>query len=301
MQYIVTPAPHRRQRLSVNDMYFYVVIGLVMCFMYGFIRYKMQSLIILAVCLCPCVIIELVISCIKNKKFVLYDFSSLVTGLTLACIMPINTPWYLGIIASVISVSFKFLFGGLGNNLFNPSALARSAMGCLFSGFAFNWFGSSTVLQTVLSGEKSVLILEDLLMGNVDGAVGTCCILFIIILAIFFMALSIIRWENLLFSVVGYVATIWIFMGASYIVPMLFCGSFIFATVFMLNDPTTSPYGFSARCIYALIFGVISALLIRYVSIGENAVFIALLLANILAPALDSIFSIGKKGVRVRG
>lgn len=300
MQYIVTPAPHRRQKFSSNDMFIYTFIGLVTCFIYGVVRYKLSALIILAVSLCPCVIIELVISCIKNKKFVLHDCSCLVTGMTLACIMPINTPWYIGLMASVLAVAIKFVFGGLGNNLFNPSALGRSIVGCLFSGFAFSWYGATTVLQTILSGDKSILVLEDLLVGNVGGAIGTCAILIILFCAIVLMVMQVIRWENLLFSLVGFSAIIWIFMGADYIVPMLFSGSFMFATVFMLNDPTTSPYGFSARCIYSLIFGVLSALLMRFVKIGENAVFISLLIANILSPALDAIFSICKKGVKLR-
>lgn len=300
MQYIVTPAPHKRQRLSANDMFVYTFISLVICFLYGAIKYKLSALILLAVCFCPCVIIELVVSSIKNKKFMLNDCSCLVTGMTLACIMPINAPWYMGLIASVLAVGIKYIFGGLGNNLFNPAALGRSIVGCLFSGFAFSWFGSTTVLQTVLSGDKSLLVMNDLLMGNVGGAAGTCCILLILFCAILLMILRVIRWENILFSLVGFSAIIWIFMGMDCIVPMLCSGSFLFATVFVLNDPTTSPYGFSARCIYALIFGVLSAFLIRNVKIGESAVFLALLIANILSPALDSIFSVFKKGVRLR-
>lgn len=300
MQYIVTPAPHRRQRQSANDMFIYTFIGLVICFMYGFIRYKWPALILLAVCLCPCVIIEVVISSIKSKQFTLNDCSCLVTGMTLACVMPINTPWYIGLLASILAVGIKYVFGGLGNNLFNPSALARSIVGCLFSGFAFSWFGSTTVLQTVLSGDKFLLVMEDLLVGNVGGAVGTCCILIILFCAILLMVLRVIRWENVLFSVVGFSAMVWIFMGLDSIVPMLCSGSFLFATIFMLNDPTTSPYGFSARCIYALIFGVLSAMLMTNLKIGENAVFFALIISNVLSPALDSVFSAFKKGVKLR-
>lgn len=300
MQYIVTPAPHKRGRLSTNDMFVYTFISLIVCFLYGAIQYKVPALILLAVCLCPCVIIELVVSSIKNKKFMLGDCSCLVTGMTLACVMPINTPWYIGLVASVLAVGIKYVFGGLGNNLFNPSALGRSVVGCLFSGFAFSWFGSTTVLQMVLDGNKSLLVMNDLLVGNVGGAVGTCCILIILFCAILLMVLRVIRWENVLFSIVGFSAIIWALMGADFVVPMLCSGSFLFATVFMLNDPTTSPYGFSARCIYALIFGVLSAFLIRNIKIGESAVFLAIIIANVLSPAIDSVFSIFKKGVKLR-
>lgn len=299
MKYLVTPAPHKYGRMSTNDMYMYVVITLALCFMYGVVNYQLSALIVLATCFGTTVLLELIISCIKNKRFMLQDCSCFVTGLTLACVMPVNMPWYFGILAAVISVAVKYLFGGLGNNIFNSSALGRSVLGCLFAGFSFSFFGtSSTVLQTILAGDKSVLVLEDILMGNVAGAVGTCCILMILISAVILMVIRVIRWENLLLAVVGFSAMVWILMGADYIIPMLCSGSFVFVSVFMLSDPTTSPYGFSARCIYALLFGVLSAVMMRFNILGETAVFLALLISNFLAPALDTMFSAFKKGVK---
>lgn len=299
MQYLVTPAPHKYKRLSTNDMYMYVAIALAVCFMYGVVKYQVAAVITLAACFGTTVALELIISSIKNKRFVLQDFSCFVTGLTLACVMPINIPWYLGIIAAAITVAVKYLFGGLGNNIFNSSALGRSILGCLFTGFSFSFFGSSgTALQLILSGNKNLLVLEYLVMGNLPGAIGTCCILAILICAVILMIMGVIRWESILFAVAGFVTIIWILMGADYIIPMLCSGSFIFVTVFMLQDPTTSPYGFSARSIYALIFGVLAAVFMKYNVLGETAVFLALLISNFVAPALDTMFSAFKKGVK---
>lgn len=301
MEYLVTPAPHRRQKISTNDMFIYVFIALVMCYLYGFINYGWSALIVLVTCFCPVVVLELIISCIKNKKFVLSDFSCFVTGMTLACVMPINMPWYLGILAAVISVAFKYLFGGLGNNLFNSSALGRSVVGCLFSGFSMSFFESPTVLQMVLADDKSLINMQDVVLGNAGGAVGTSCILMIAIAAIILMVMGIIRWENILFSLIGFVSIVWALWGFDYVFQMMFSGSFLFATVFMLSDPTTSPYGFSARSIYALLFGILSAIFLKNNIMGETAVFLVLLICNFVSPMLDSIFSIFKKGVRSNG
>ncbi len=299
MKYLVTPAPHKYSKANINDMYIYTTIALAMCFMYGVISYSWQALIILATCFGTCVVLELTISSIKNKKFCFQDLSCFVTGLSLACVMPINMPWYFGIIGAVIAVATKYLFGGLGNNLFNPSALGRSALGCLFAGFSFSFYGSTdTTLKLILDGNKSLINLEELLIGNSVGAVGTTCILMIVVCAIALMIFRIVRWENILFSLIGFVCTIWILLGAEYILPMIVSGSFIFVTVFMLGDPTTSPYGFSARSIYALIFGVLSAVMMSFNILGESAVFLALLIVNFIAPALDMVFSAFKKGVK---
>ena len=299
MKYLVTPAPHKYARMSTNDMYVYISIALVMCLVYGAVNYRLSTLVVLATCFVPCVALELIISCIKNRKFMLQDASCFVTGLTLTCVMPANLPWYLGILAAVITVGLKYLFGGLGNNIFNPSALGRGILGCLFTSMSFDLFGSSgTVLQTLLSGNANTLVMQDLLMGSVAGAVGTGCILMILICAVVLMIMRIVRWENLLFAVVGFVVMVWLSMGASSILPMLMSGSFLFVSVFMLSDPTTSPYGFSARSIYSLIFGVLAAVMMRFNVLGETAVFLALLVANFVAPALDRVFSAFKKGVK---
>lgn len=299
MKYLVTPAPHKHKRMSANDMYIYVFISLAVCFMFGVVNYKLSALIVMATCFGATVVLELIIASIKNKRFMLQDASCFVTGMTLACVMPINMPWYFGLLAAAIAVAVKYLFGGLGNNIFNSSALSRSVVGCLFAGFSFNFFGESqTVLQTVLTGDKSALVMQDILMGNTPGAIGTCCILMILIAAVILMIMQIVRWENLLFAAVGFITIIWVTMGAQFIIPMLCSGSFIFVSVFMLNDPTTSPYGFSARSIYALLFGVLAALMMSNNILGETAVFLALLIANFVAPALDTIFSVCKRGVK---
>ena len=69
-------------------------------------------------------------------------------------------------------------------------------------------------------------------------------------------------------------------------------------TVFMLNDPVSSPYTFSGRCLYSLVFGVIGAFLMIHGILGETAIFIALLLANMMSPMFDTVVSVFHRGVR---
>ena len=300
MKYLVTPAPHKYSKLSVNDMYMYTAFALAVCFLYGVINYGYQAFFVLLPCLGTCVVLELIINSIQEKRFILKDFSCLVSGLVLTCIMPINMPWYLGIVAGAITVAAKYLFGGVGNNIFNPAALSRSLIACLFADFAFDLFGENpTVLQTIISGDWANLNMDAALIGSVGGAIGTTCLAMILVAAIVLLVFKVIHWEQLLFSVAGYVAIVWILLGANAILPMLTSGSFLFVTVFMLSDPTTSPYLFNSRCIYALLFGALAALMMANNILGESAVFFALLVANFLAPALDWVFSLTKKGVKV--
>ncbi|MFP4079455.1 MAG: RnfABCDGE type electron transport complex subunit D [Ectothiorhodospira sp.] len=57
------------------------------------------------------------------------DGSALVTGLLLALTLPPWTPWWIGVLgAGFALVVGKHVFGGLGQNLFNPAMLARVAL-----------------------------------------------------------------------------------------------------------------------------------------------------------------------------
>lgn len=298
MKYLVTPAPHKYSKSSINDMYITISIGLFACLLCGFISYKLTSLYIALCCIGSCFITEFVFCAIKNKKIVMPDFSWLVTALTLACIMPPNLTWYLGLPAGFIAIASKYLFGGLGNNLFNPSALARSIFGVLLTGMSFNYFTADTPLKLILEGSKNLVNLKDIVMGNVSSAIGTGCIIIILIVCVLALVLGIIRWENLLFAIGGYALVVWLMLGGSNVLPMIFSGSFLFVTVFMLSDPTTSPYGFSARCFYALSFGLLAGVFMSKNILGETAVFLALLLANFVSPAFDNLMQVFHKGVK---
>lgn len=298
MKYLVTPAPHKLSRTSTNDMYFTLCCALIPFVLLGMVNSATKVAVILVVTIATCVITEVLCCSIKNNKFMLADSSCFVTSLIITCTMPVNAPWYACLVAGIIAIGSKYLFGGLGSNLFNPSALARSVVGCLIAGFSFDLFENSTMQQILTSGYSN-LKLEDLLLGNnVGGAIGTTLILGIMLVAVYLMVFRYIRWENILFSVVGFSIVVAMTLGAGYILPLGMTGSFLFVSVFMISDPTTSPYGFSARCIYALIFGLLAGVMMSFNIMGESAVFLALLLANFISPALDRIMVSFHKGVK---
>ena len=297
MKYLVTPAPHKYSRSTITDMYITIAIGVFGCVLCGIINYKLNAIYILLACMSACVITEILFSLINYKKPFM-DYSFLVTGLVLTSIMPINIPWYFACIAGFIAIASKYLFGGLGNNLFNPAALSRSIIGVMLAGMSFDYFGGDTPLGILLTGDKSLINLNDLVLGNSVSAIGTGCIVLILVLCVIALALKLIKWENILFSVAGFALMVCIFMGGKNVIPMLMSGSFVFVVVFMLQDPTTSSYGFSARCLNALLFGVLAGTMMSKNIMGETAVFLALLITNVFSPACDRLLLVFHKGVK---
>jgi electron transport complex protein RnfD len=71
--------------------------------------------------------------CLKLKgraaKPVIMDGSALLTGWLLAMTLPPWAPWWIGVVGSGLAIVLgKQVYGGLGQNLFNPAMLARVAL-----------------------------------------------------------------------------------------------------------------------------------------------------------------------------
>ena len=65
----------------------------------------------------------------RIAKPVLMDGSALLTGWLLAMTLPPWAPWWVGVVGSGIAIILgKQVYGGLGQNLFNPAMLARVAL-----------------------------------------------------------------------------------------------------------------------------------------------------------------------------
>ncbi|TPQ26879.1 RnfABCDGE type electron transport complex subunit D [Methylomonas koyamae] len=59
----------------------------------------------------------------------LRDGSAIVTGLLVAMTLPPWAPWWIGVVGAAIAIVLgKHVYGGLGQNLFNPAMLARVAL-----------------------------------------------------------------------------------------------------------------------------------------------------------------------------
>ncbi len=71
--------------------------------------------------------------CLRAKacaiKPVLRDGSAVLTGWLLALTLPPWAPWWIGVVGSGLAIVLgKHVYGGLGQNLFNPAMLARVAL-----------------------------------------------------------------------------------------------------------------------------------------------------------------------------
>ena len=127
----------RRPQASVTRMMRDVTIALMPVTIFAIVKYGWTAVIIILLSILSMTITEYIYYQItdkidgekfkfKNKSFTLYNFSALTSGLIFGLILPDSTPWYTIIMTGSLGIILgKLVFGGLGQNIFNPAALAR--------------------------------------------------------------------------------------------------------------------------------------------------------------------------------
>ena len=99
---------------------------------YVFRLYAVRQILI---CTVSAVLAEGLLTWMRGKKVSLGDCSAAVTGLILALSLPGAAPWYVGVIGAFVAIGIgKVIFGGLGQNIFNPAMVGRAFVMLAFAG-----------------------------------------------------------------------------------------------------------------------------------------------------------------------
>lgn len=122
------PAPHTHGTHSVTRIMGWVLAALVPATLYGFWLYGWPALFLWAITLGATVFGEAFCLRLAGRpaRPALLDGSALLTGWLLALSLPPWAPWWIGVLGGLFASIFgKQLFGGLGQNPFNPAMVAR--------------------------------------------------------------------------------------------------------------------------------------------------------------------------------
>ncbi len=333
---VISTPPHVKSKRTTRGIMLDVCIALAPAAIAGCVFFGWQALLIILMSVFACVATEFVYFFIANKGFSekcknakavclrwtkQFDFTSVVTGLILAMIIPTTDKWYQVLYEVIFGAVFaiavvKMLFGGTGKNLVNPAAAGRVFMALSFthlvatSGFVganFDPISDSSLVftdATNLAGlltngldiaPSSYLSPLDLLLGTgVSGCIGETCKLAIIIGYIYLCVRGVIKWwQPLLFLVVlGFTAVLlagftfdkYTFDIALFL-PSVLSGGALFGAVFMMPDYVTSPKGVWGQLLY-YVAGAILLALLRHFTRMEVISFVILLM-NLVTPLID--------------
>lgn len=123
--------PHAHGAASVNRIMVLVMAALLPATLFGVYLYGWPALNLLLVTVCTAVLAEAACLRIAGKPVTPYllDGSAVLSGWLLAMTLPPWAPWWIGAVGSLLAIVVaKQVFGGIGQNLFNPAMVARVAL-----------------------------------------------------------------------------------------------------------------------------------------------------------------------------
>lgn len=335
MKFIKESSPHIRRKDSAWRMMLDVIIALLPTFIFSVVIFPLNTLVNFLVsgiimCLAEFVFIGLTHMMPKDGekhtfkekfdyaykgRYQLVNFiSPLVSALIYTLITPSGAPIYSVIVGALIGIILgKLVFGGLGNNIFNPAAVgmvaAKLSFGTNYGKYLAlpEWFTvvpSTEIGGTLLgnigtNGYESINSVNflDMFLGKMPGTLGEVYTITILIGLIYLIIRRTIDFR-ILFSYFGTFIVMMIFAGICIhsILPSvgvfkftlfeLLSGGVIFGGVFMFTDPVTSPITKPSRIMFGMIGGVLTVLIRLFGALPEG-VAISLLIANMFAPVLD--------------
>ena len=233
----------------------------------------------------------------------------LVTSLLFALILPPMMPWW----QVVIGISFgvvigKEIFGGVGMNVLNPALTGRTflyfAYPAEISGdavwIAVDGYSGATPLAEVADPVLELSVtMKDAFLGFIPGSMGETSTLACLIGALVLIVSRIGSWRTMLAVTIGMLSLSLVFnmLGSDesalyQLNPLwhLVLGGFAFGTVFMATDPVSSAHTRQGQYVYGLLIGFMTVL-VRVINPGfPEGIMLAILFANVFAPAIDWIF-----------
>ena len=131
MSHKLISGPHVAAQRSVDQIMREVIIAVLPACGLGVVLFGWPALFLLLVTVVSALVFEAFCLKLKGVKAMpcLYDGSALLTGLLTAMTLPPWAPWWIGVCGAAIAIVLgKQVYGGLGQNLFNPAMLARVAL-----------------------------------------------------------------------------------------------------------------------------------------------------------------------------
>lgn len=316
MKIIRKTAPYlRRPQANVTRMMRDVVIALLPVTIIAIVSFGLSALIILLLSIATMVVTEYLYYQIKdfnngekfafkNKSFTLYNFSAVTTGLIYGLTLPDDTAWWIVIACGAIGLFLaKLIFGGMGQNIFNPAAVARLLVVVTYS----TWIASVQHVDSIAGATPlgvqnfapfSLDALQSYGLGNlftgmgIPGSIGEVSALALIVGGVYlaFRTSFEVRIPAAFVGTVGVLAfAVGLFVGVNPLEYMLFhvlSGGLLFGAIYMATDPITSPITKPGRIAAGFMMGVITFMIRIFGAYPEGVIF-SIVLMNLFVPTFD--------------
>ncbi len=303
----VSSNPHIRDKMSTDKIMLAVIVALMPTTIFGIWNFGIRAALIIAVTIASTVLTELIYEKLMKKEVTIWDFSAVVTGILLALNLPVNVPWWIGVIGGVFAILVvKMLFGGLGQNFMNPALGARCFLLISFASIMTNFdcdaYTGATPLASLRAGES--VNVFNMVVGTEAGTIGETSMLCIVLGACLLIWLEIIDLRIPGTYIVSFLIFMALFGGHGldryYLSAQLAGGGLMLGAFFMATDYVTRPVTKKGQYIYGIFLGVMTGIF-RVFGASAEGVSYAIILGNILVPLIERLTlpkAFGKGGER---
>ena len=225
--------------------------------------------------------------------------------------LPPATPFWMAAVGIIFGVAIgKMVFGGFGQNVFNPAMVGRCFLYVTFPVQMTNWWSSpgtglvkglsswsmpidavtmATPLKTLRDGDAVSWL--HLFFGNTSGSLGETSALLILLGGGWLVYKKAANWRLAGSYLLGgvLVSSILSLAGVHHAagpVSAILSGAFLFGAAFIVTEPISAPNTKEAQVIYGFGTGALIVVLRAYSNFSEGVMF-SILLFNALSPIMD--------------
>lgn len=324
----IAHSPHAHAPISIGKVMATVLLALTPATLFGFWLYGWPAVNLWAAALIAAIAGEALVVRMQGRKIrpVLMDGSGILTAWLLALSLPPYAPWWIAVLGSLFAVIIgKQVFGGLGQNVFNPAMAARVMLlisfplemtswvtPALHPGFleslritffsqSIDGMASASLLGHVKTEFTRGVMLDqalvghyvplDMLWGKRAGSLGETAAVLLLIGGLILIARRIITWHAPVAMLLGVALPALLFNmidANHYAGPLvhLLSGGVMLGAFFIITDPVTSPNTALGQFFFGLGCGLLTWIIRTWGGYPEGVAF-AVLLMNAATPIID--------------
>lgn len=308
----LTASPHLKGGDTTQRIMWSVVASLAPVVLAAAYFFGLSALLVIAAATLGAVLTERMFGSVGR----LSDGSAAITGVLLGLSLPAGLPLWMAFVGGAFGIGFgKLIFGGLGQNVFNPALLGRAFLQAAFPTAITTWPAAGGAF-TELRGDNFALPLMrsstdgvteatplglmkfeglptptgDLFVGSTAGSIGETAALLILLGGVYLAIKRYLDWRIpiAIFLTVGVASALLNAIDASYPGPwfMLFSGGLMLGAVYMATDPVTSPVTRRGAWVFGAGIGLLVVVIRIWGGLPEGVMY-AILLMNAMVPFIN--------------
>jgi electron transport complex protein RnfD len=309
---VVTASPHIKSADSTPRIMWHVVASLVPVVMSAAYFFGVSALLQVG----TSVLVALLTERATGKGGAIADGSATITGLLLGLSLPAGFPLWMTALGAAFAIVFgKQVWGGLGQNVFNPALVGRAFLQAAFPVAITTWPSAGGGFFTLrgdlfaiplthptpnavtsatplglLKFEGKGTSLVDLIIGNTGGSLGETAAIVILAGGAYLAWRGYLNWRvpASIFATVIAFSTILHFLDSSKpeSLFMVFSGGLILGAVYMATDMVTSPITNTGKWVFGFGIGVLVVVIRVWGGLPEGVMY-AILFMNALTPFIN--------------